>query len=202
MAMRTTTLAAFSLVSACGGVDGKPLTLSTPLAGADGGVVTIGTPCELVEESDPSFTGSAVGEVSVESSSGQPSGAAVCIAYHFQGRASCPYGQPATGQTSGRPPCSTPDGQPVVGSVDAQCLDRRAAGVVVWSCRCANDRGGTSDGASYCSCPSGTACTQSVLALGSDPDDLSGAYCLPPTAFYDAAHACTAQCDPVSNPCD
>ena len=194
--MRRAVFVTTALVSACGG--SGTLTLSTPLVGTDGGVVTVGTPCTPAQENLPMFGGFDLGEVSVESSSGQPSGGAVCIAYHFQGRVSCPYGQSSTSQASS---CSTPEGQPVTASVPPQCLDRRAAGVVVWSCRCANVHGATDDGSTYCECPSGTTCTQSVVAIGADPGNLTGAYCLPTTAFFDAAHACSAQCDPVAHPC-
>jgi hypothetical protein len=160
----------------------------------------IGTPCTMDIEKDPAFGGFGVSEESLESCSASPSGAPVCLAYHFQGRATCPYGQSAQGLApAGAHPCETPTGEPVDRAVQAQCVDRPSTSTVFWSCRCANPAGGTDDGNSYCTCPSETRCTQVVPALGSDPT--AGAYCIPPAADYDPSQSCTSLCDPTSRPC-
>jgi hypothetical protein len=200
--MRTTTPLYFALLAACSGTT-TPSIVSTPLYGGDAGVA-IGSACTIVKERDPAFSGFDRNEVTVESSAGEPSGAPVCLAYHFQGRVSCPYGQAASGPAQDAAPCTTPDGQPVTVDVAPQCLDRRAANVVVWSCRCANALGGTNDGANYCSCPSGTTCAQVVASIGPSQgaDNLSGGYCLPPHAGYKAGTMCAAQCNSTLHSCD
>jgi hypothetical protein len=183
--MRCRLLGALALLSACSG-ESTPL-VYTPLAGPDGGYVTIGSPCTPAQESDPSFGGFSRSEVSVESSQG-PSSAPVCIVFEFEGRVSCPYGQAAPGDAAPAA-CTTPDGQPVTVSVAPQCLDRRAANVVVWSCLC---DGVASDGDNqHCNCPSGTTCEQAGL---------SGSYCLP--SGTNAAVSCTEQCEPGVHPCN
>lgn len=160
----------------------------------------VGTPCTMDLEKDPAFGGSSATEVSLESCASSASGAPVCLGYHFQGRVTCPYGQSAQGLApTGAHPCETPTGQPVVRAVQAQCVDRPAASAVFWSCRCANPAGRTDDGDSYCTCPSGTQCTQTVASLGSDPT--AGAYCIPRAADYDAVQSCMSLCDPISHPC-
>jgi hypothetical protein len=201
--MRTKAPLYFALLTACSGTT-QPSIVSTPLYGGDAGVA-IGSGCTNVQERDPAFSGFDLREVSVESLAGHPSGAPVCLAYHFQGRVSCPYGQAGSGPAQGAAPCTTPDGQPVTVRVAPQCLDRRAANVVVWSCRCANAMGGTEDGANYCSCPSGTTCAQAgVASIGTSQgsDDLSGAYCLPLGAESNPSATCAAQCDPALHSCD
>jgi hypothetical protein len=89
----------------------------------------------------------------------------------------------------------------VAGAVAAQCADRPASKVVLWSCRCANAQGATNDGDTYCTCPPGLTCTQAIASLGASEDDFSGAYCLPPAAVFDASASCAASCDPTTAPC-
>jgi hypothetical protein len=160
----------------------------------------IGTPCVPAAESNPTFDGFESTEISL--STGQPSGSPLCVAYHFRGLVTCPYGQSATGQApAGASPCTTSSGQPVVGAVAAQCVDRPASKVVIWSCRCANASGTTTDGDVYCACPSGTTCAQAVASIGGAEDDLSGAYCLPPDVVIDGGVVCGLSCDPATTPC-
>jgi hypothetical protein len=153
----------------------------------------IGAPCIPAIESEASFRGFDIGEVSVElpNPTADP-GQLVCLADHFRGRVTCPYGQDASG-------CTTPDGNAVVGEVDAQCTDRRAADVVTWSCRCANADGRTDDGASYCSCGDGLTCTQLVTPLPGD--DTGGAYCIKTGTDYAPSSSCSKTCDPTSAKC-
>ena len=166
--------------------------LGTPLA--DGGTVMVGAPCAPVIETSSTFDGFRFSEVSVEAAAGDPSGAAVCIAYRFQGRTKCPYGQAEDGGG-----CTTPDGTPVVGAVPPQCVDRRPSLAVVWSCRCSDANGQTSGGP-YCDCPMGTACIQAVDQVATP--SLSGGYCLPVAGGANAMPACTAQCSRDTNPCN
>jgi hypothetical protein len=65
----------------------------------------VGDPCVPEQEYDPTFLGFAVGEVNVESKSFDCQ-TRLCLANHFQGRVTCPYGQ----TKSGAPPATKPDG--------------------------------------------------------------------------------------------
>src|SRR5580658_121549 len=56
----------------------------------------VGDPCTPEQEYDPTFLGFAVGEVNVESKSSDCQ-TRLCLANHFQGRVSCPYGQLKSG---------------------------------------------------------------------------------------------------------
>ncbi|HEY4012368.1 MAG TPA: hypothetical protein VGM06_03460 [Polyangiaceae bacterium] len=197
--MRKGKLAVFCLLAACGDKE-SPLVLPTPLLGPDGGVAVVGTGCVPAQESDPSFSGFALGETTVETSPGQPSGDAVCLAYHFQGRTSCPYGQSAP--DAGAEACLTPAGARVESPVAAQCVDRRASDAVVWSCRCVNDQDRVDDGRTYCSCPLGTECVPgAVSTLGVDESTLAGGYCVPKSVVALPDGGCEPVCDPSSHPC-
>jgi hypothetical protein len=88
---------------------------------------------------------------------------------------------------------------PTQSEVLSACIDRPAAKTVTCSCRCANAAGKTDDGAQYCSCPGGFACTQLVpeLTVG---DPLAGAYCIANGTAYDPLSSCAsaAGCDPTT----
>jgi hypothetical protein len=187
-----------SLLIACGSNDGQ----ASGVDGGNGGGA-IGTPCTPTAEYQPNFDGFDLGSINTEvRSPGAPSGAPVCLAYHFQGRVTCPYGQDASGKApAGASPCVTPDSKSVTGMVFPQCSARPAAKVVFWSCRCANVQGRTDDGSSYCACPSSMTCTQVVSSIGAVEDDISGAYCLPAGVAYDPNVPCLPVCDPSANPC-
>jgi hypothetical protein len=200
------------------------------VVGACGGRVSnrydgarIGTPCVPAEEDDAAFPGFVATEVSIElpAPDADP-GVLVCLANHFRGRATCPYGQDEAGDAlpsvdgasggsfpSGVGPCVTPSGAPVTGGgsegalVEPQCADRRAAKVVTWSCRCESADGRTDDGATYCSCPDGTTCQQLVTPVGpvGGTPDISGAYCIPNGTDFDPFAACAQACDPSVTTC-
>ncbi len=177
------------IVVSCGGSTPK---IFTPLAGPDGGYVSIGTPCVPYSiEDSPSFGGFQIDGISVVSASGAPDGAPVCIAYFFQGRVSCPYGQ--AGDTDGSEmSCETPNGQLVTVPVAPQCINRRSSEVVLWSCQCGPGSAPADGGRSYCDCPSGTTCTFAGQL---------GSYCLPPGAMANG-DACSAECEPGARPCE
>jgi hypothetical protein len=184
-------LAIIALAAACGGEISNRYTNAK-----------IGEPCVLAVEDQTTFTGLDAADVTIElpSPSADP-GQLVCLANHFRGRATCPYGQ----DSNARPPpdaaaCVTPEGQPVVGgSVSPQCTDRRAADVMTWSCRCANALGETNDGADYCSCGSNLVCAQLILPIPGD--DTAGAYCIKAGTAYSPSTSCEIGCDPTLHPC-
>jgi hypothetical protein len=214
----------------------------------------VGDPCTPEQEYDPTFLGFAAGEVNVESKSFDCQ-TRLCLANHFQGRVSCPYGQSSTGtalklnganpytdkngnaigacvlpgggvdSTSGAAPTVTfvsngvtsniseavvGSGDPTVGaSVAPQCLgpdnaadgttaNRSAGNAVYCSCRCANVNNRTDDGANYCACPDGFACTQLVTPIGAQDTGLTGAYCIKKGTAYDALNSCS----PTGPACD
>src|SRR6185503_19076682 len=79
-----------------------------PVACQSGGV---GDPCTPEDEYDSQFAGFKVTEENIESRSFQCS-TRICLVNHFQGRVSCPLGQPGVSDdpsaTAGRHAC-TPD---------------------------------------------------------------------------------------------
>ena len=163
------------------------------IAACDPNMALVGKPCTPPTEDDPTYLGADEGEVSLFATDAQlAQGAITCMSFHFRGRVACPYGGS----------CLTPSGAPVKGQVAPQCLDRRAADTVTYTCRCANADGKTDDGANYCSCPSDTACSQLVTCFGECSLPQIGAFCIPQRAnLYDPSSACLAVCDPQTAPC-
>lgn len=179
----------------------------------------VGDPCTPEQEYDPTFNGFDEKEVNVESKSFQCQ-TRLCLVNHFRGRVSCAYGQDptASGTASGQPftgdaqKCTVPGDKntAIVGNqndpkalaeVKAQCTDRTADATVYCSCRCANLDGRTDDGANYCKCPDGYACSQLVTSIGAGDTGLTGAYCIKDKTAYDPANSCGASCDPVNAKC-
>lgn len=170
----------------------------------------VGDPCTPEAEYDTSFLGFNYHEVSTESADFQCF-SRLCLVNHFQGRASCPYGQDAMGNP---PPganqgCVTPfihlavDGKvnnnfkdPVLKeTVLSQCRDRTSDNAVYCSCRCANVKGQTDDGAVYCKCPGGFSCSQLYSSIGGSANQgLTGAYCIKDNTEYNADNVCNETC--------
>lgn len=187
---RTTWLLPLLLACACGGATDPPAGTSSASA------TPIGAPCVFAIEDDPTFAGFDASEVNVQAQAGYVSGDPVCLANHFRGRVSCPYGQdPAAGT------CTTPAGaavHPSVGtSVEPQCADRTADKTVYTSCRCANESGRTDDGGHYCVCPGELACIPMVMSVErEDPSvALAGSYCVKKGTAYTPS-ACITSCAP------
>lgn len=155
----------------------------------------VGAPCVIDDETQPSFNGASVAEVILAT---QPSCASeLCLANHFQGRVSCPYGQTEAEATAG-PRCFLPGtNEPVTVRVQAQLVARPPALASTCSCRCA----GPGDGP-FCECPATTECVEVVLPLGlPSREDISGSYCIPPGAAYDRTATSGDACDPVLMNC-
>ncbi|HEY1693042.1 MAG TPA: hypothetical protein VGG39_12825 [Polyangiaceae bacterium] len=186
----------------------------------------VGDPCTPEAEYSQAFLGFDVKEVNVESKSFQCE-TRLCLANHFQGRVTCPYGQnsggtaafglssPSNGQGT---PCETPIDQPVNGidtslsppavddpkvgaTVQPNCTDRTAEHAVYCSCRCQNVDGKTDDGANYCTCPTGFSCTQLVSSVGNTETGLTGGYCIKNGTAFDPNNSCGSTCDATSGGC-
>jgi hypothetical protein len=72
----------------------------------------VGDPCVPEQEYDPTFLGFSAGEVNVESKSFDCE-TRLCLANHFQGRVTCPYGQPKVAPPAlAGPPATQPNGAP------------------------------------------------------------------------------------------
>jgi hypothetical protein len=169
----------------------------TRLPAADAAPAAVGGPCIPENEEDTTFGGFAEQEVSTVSNTPQCGANDVCLVNHFLGRVTCPYGQDAQGLgPDGSAGClslgSCEPVRPVEGEpVPRQCPARSAADAVYCSCRCANVNGGT-NGGTYCSCPSGTTCTQLISSLGpltAGETDPSGAYCIKTGTQFDGGCA-------------
>jgi len=172
----------------------------------------VGDPCTPEKEYDPTFAGFVEQEVSTESESFQCQ-TRLCLVNHFQGRATCPYGQDKNGHAI--PPatsaCVVPGiNTPVTGPVDdagapvdtnvgeavtPQCTERTKDQTVYCSCRCA-DINGTQAGGNFCNCPDGFTCTQLVSSLSAQSDQgLIGAYCIKSGTAFDSTSGATT-CTP------
>jgi hypothetical protein len=146
----------------------------------DGGLLAVGAPCLLPDEESPTFSGSDAKSVDVDLASAACA-THICLADHFQGRATCPYGQTDADITSEpadsprRCRIQTPSGPiPVSVVVAPQVVSRRAADVVTCSCRCA----GSDPAQSYCACPAGTECAPLIADTGLDGGVPPGSYCI------------------------
>jgi hypothetical protein len=180
----------------------------------------VGDPCTPEQEYLTDFLEFNINEVSTESKSFQCQ-TRLCLVNHFRGRVTCPYGQnmdgtPTSPVTSccnaqnnatckANAGCCTPGvPQPVVGpmppsstaaQIDPQCAERTADKAVYCSCRCADVNGNTNDGANYCTCPDGFACTQLVTSIGEGNTGLTGAYCVKSGTVYHSSDPCH-DCNP------
>jgi hypothetical protein len=145
----------------------------------------VGDPCTPEQEYDPTFLGFSVGEVNVESKSFDCQ-TRLCLANHFQGRVTCPYGQTKQGQ-----PCAA----------GSQCLQANTgspytdtAGNTIGPCELPFSAPATSNG----TIPSGSA----ITGVAGDTVDgqLVPPQCLDrtgggtsPTAVY-----CSCRCENVN----
>jgi len=151
---------------------------------ANGGGAALGEPCLPDDELSADFSGFSANEVNIAD---QFSGCAshVCVANHFQGRVSCPYGQTAADGGCLVPSTTTPVSAPVSPQLEA----RQAAKAVTCSCQCAGYGPGP-----YCTCPTSMVCEHLVDYLDvADPDAAppklsayAGSYCIPAGAEYDS----------------
>jgi hypothetical protein len=203
--------------------------LVTAVAGTGCQSTGVGDPCIPEAEYLTSFLGFSFSEVNVESKSFQCQ-TRLCLANHFQGRVTCPYGQNSTGTAAGTasfdgthtgcftpinkavdgidssgtvetPPAGGVGGGAGPGAVYPNCTDRIAENAVYCSCRCANIDGSTGDGANYCKCPTGFACTQLVSSIGNTETGLTGAYCVKNGTEYDPVKSCGAACTATNGGC-
>lgn len=155
-----TLLAVF--LAACSGT-----TLDTGATQATSSSSGVGDPCVLTDEARPGFSGYGASEVNIETRS--PScETRICLANHFQGRTTCPYGGTSC-NTSGTPPAA------VTVPVPSQLVARPPSTAVYCSCRC---DGAPGTGA-LCACPSGFSCEPLVQDFGIAGDkSIAGSYCV------------------------
>jgi hypothetical protein len=170
----------------------------------------VGDPCTPEDEYQQEFSGYSREEVNTESRSFQCE-TRLCLVNHFQGRASCPYGQspdeiatlapddPARCKIPGT--SGTDQFDSVTVPVDPQRTGRRAEDTVYCSCRCANAEGSTDDGARYCECPSGYDCEKLVDDLGLGKAQLAGSYCIKQGTKYNPTRIGTP-CERAIGNCD
>lgn len=155
---------------------------------------SIGATCIPADEARPGFAGFSESEIAIDDRVAACA-TRVCLAYHFRGRVTCPYGQAAGGDD-----CATPHGLPVPVAVAPQLIDRRASETVYCSCRC----GGAGPGP-YCTCPAGFACEPVAEDVGF-ASSLSGSYCIKAgTEVTDPAALASApgpSCDAARHDCD
>jgi hypothetical protein len=175
-----------------------------PLACQSGGV---GDPCVPEDEYNTDFAGFKMTEENIESRSFQCQ-TRICLVNHFQGRVSCPYGQPATVDktkgcqtaesdkpkkladgTTGVDPaerekacCIPGTDTPIDVEVCGQCTadtKRDAVQAVYCSCRCAVADGEPDDpNFNFCECPTGFTCSQIRPNVGLGDKQLTGKYCI------------------------
>jgi hypothetical protein len=156
----------------------------------------IGDPCVPEDEYQTDFSGFAVNEVNVELRSFQCE-TRICLVNHFQGRASCRYGQTeAEAMTS--PHCHIPSSTDAVTvEVQPQLEARQTEDAVYCSCRC----DGPDSNARYCQCPTGFACVKLVDELGLPGGQLAGSYCIKDGTEYDKATLDLSACSRSTQSC-
>lgn len=158
--------------------DGSAVSGSPPPDASAMGVpppAALGEPCINSDEWVPSFPGFSKNEINIEDRAAQCE-TNICLLNHFQGRASCPYGQ-AQG-TSG---CLLPDNsRPVTVGVAPQLVSRQANVASICSCRCDGDGPGP-----YCTCPESMQCQRLIEDLHLGGSELAGSYCIPKGSQYD-----------------
>jgi hypothetical protein len=174
----------------------------------------VGDPCVPEAEYSPAFLDFKFTEVNVESKSYQCQ-TRLCLANHFQGRVTCPYGQDPSGTTAfgsmKGSPCLTPIGQkvdgidPATGTYDnpcsgtatdcnaavlPNCKDRTGTNAVYCSCRCMDVDGNRPSDQVFCDCPTGFTCTQLVTSINQGNEGLTGGYCVKNGTQYTMATSC------------
>jgi hypothetical protein len=166
---------------------------SAVLAGA------VGARCTPRDEMDSSFSGFGESEVGVDIGSPKCS-TGVCLANHFRGRVSCPYGQTQDEMASASTAsCMVPGSATQVAvPVTPQLVGRRASDTVYCSCRC----GGSGPGP-FCACPSGYECSPVVPDVGIGSSSvIEGSYCIKAGTTFDPDHASVEPCSRTEANCE
>ena len=159
---------------ACAGNESAP---TTPAA--------VGEGCVGADESNPNFPGYSAGEVTIDSEA-TSCVSHICVQNHFEGRASCPYGQAAAGGGCTLPGTAEPVNVPVA----PQLVARQANVASVCSCQCAGSGPGP-----FCTCGEGMQCEHLVDDLGLG-GTLAGSYCIPKNSQYDRTDPSDACVEP------
>ncbi|MEM9695844.1 MAG: hypothetical protein AAGA56_25095 [Myxococcota bacterium] len=151
----------------------------------------LGASCVPGQENEPDFRGIDIGDtIANRVSSGR-----VCLGQEFQGRVSCPEGQPEPvlcdggqscplGQTCTEgvcvspSSCFTPDGEPVTTEVCGQC-EERGPELVYWTCPCRRGDRTAADDRSLCECPATMTCSEQPVVVDLDAADPTF-YCVKP----------------------
>jgi len=117
----------------------------------------IGDPCTPEDEFQTNFSGFKVTQENIESRSFQCE-SRLCLVNHFQGRVSCPLGQPPKEVCTGTDgTCTNPDEKCVLaGEFAAECTKETAA------TDCAK-YAGTCNAAGYCDCSSNDQCPENYV---------------------------------------
>jgi Cys-rich repeat protein len=118
-----------------------------------------------------------------------------CTQYvcHHEGDCQSPGAPDAA--NAGKSCCTGDHGPPVSAEVCGQCEEgsgRTAAEATYCTCRCGPADGAPSNGAEFCSCPTGFECAPLTPYIGIGDDNLSGKFCVKPgSAFTDAGQCGT-----------
>jgi len=138
-------------------------------------VAAVGDPCISNDEYRTGFAGYSVKEVNIDDHASMCE-SHVCIQNHFQGRASCPYGQ-----VEGGGDCLAAGSyDSVTVPVAPQLQARPARQASICSCQCAGPGPGP-----YCTCSESMQCEHLVDNLGVGDNHLAGSYCIPKDTQYD-----------------
>jgi hypothetical protein len=183
-------------VSACVAEESEVGAVDRNLPVATGATnLPLGASCVTGDEWQPDFSAYSFQEVNTESG-GPQCASSICLVHHFEGRATCPYGQAAPSDPNqlDAPPCLLPDGRARVSvAVPPQLVHRAPEDTVTCSCRCDGPEGT----GPFCACPAGFECRKLVDDLGLPPPGpylLSGSYCIKAGTAYDP-NMSTETCD-------
>jgi hypothetical protein len=146
----------------------------------------LGAVCVPEDETQSQFSGYSITEVNYQDW-GTTCASDLCLVNHFQGRVSCPYGQPADRDAASER-CYVPGSDVLVTvPVPPQLTGRRPEIATTCSCKC----GGIGPGP-FCACPTGLECVEVQRpVMPADAGDFtfdlihetdlyySGSYCIP-----------------------
>jgi hypothetical protein len=153
----------------------------------------LGSVCLPSLEREPNFHGFSLSEVNVIEQATCESG--LCLVAHFQGRVSCPYGQPQEDPSH----CFLPgsDANVSVG-VPSQLVARPPSIASICSCRCAGPGPGP-----FCGCNVDQECAELIADLGlPESQAWAGSYCVPRGSLDDWSDAGGGvTCDPDTASC-
>jgi hypothetical protein len=149
----------------------------------------VGSTCIPEMEWSPTFGGFALTE-GVVNLNDAACDSSICLANHYQGRVSCPYGQTQAAVDAENFGCFVPNSdEPIRLPVDSQRVALPARWLAACSCRCDGPGPGP-----YCACPSGMECAPMVPDIPlTSLQEIVGSYCVAAGTEYAPTRVISAE---------